>query len=306
MSSLRLTFLGTSAAAPTAHRNLSGLYLRREGKSFLFDCGEGTQRQMIRFGTGFALDGVFFTHFHADHYLGIIGFVRTLGMLGRTEPLVLYGPPPAATFLMKVIRLGAEDTTLPVEVVEVTPGVVYRGPGFRIEAYATDHRIASIGYVLVEDDRPGRFDLDAARALGVPEGPLFGRLQRGEAITLPGGRSITPEQVVGASRAGRRVVISGDTRPCEGTVIAAQGADLVIHEATFGDAEQARAIETRHSTAREAARIARDSGARRLILTHLSTRYDRDPEVLLGQAQQEFAQAEVAEDGWSFELPQRD
>jgi ribonuclease Z len=306
MSILRLTFLGTSAAAPTAYRNLSGLFLKREGDAFLFDCGEGTQRQMIRFGTGFSLRAVFFTHFHADHYLGIIGFVRTLGMLGRTEPLFLYGPRPAASFLPKVLRLGAEDADMPVQVIEVEPGVAFQGDGFRIEAFQTDHRVPSLGYVLIEENRPGRFDVQAARGMGIPSGPLFGRLQRGETITLPDGRTISHEEVVGPPRPGRRIVISGDTRPCDGTLIAAQSADLVIHEATFGDFEQSRAIETRHSTAREAARVAKDAGARRLVLTHLSTRYDREPGTLLSQAKDVFHPVEVAEDGSVIDVPQHD
>jgi ribonuclease Z len=307
MSSLRLTFLGTSAAAPTAHRNLSGLFVKREGQCFLFDCGEGTQRQMIRFGTGFSLDGVFFTHFHADHYLGIIGFLRTLGMLGRTEKLLLCGPRPAATFLPKVIRLGVDDAPLPVEIVEVEPGaVVYRGDGYRIEAFATDHRIPSVGYALIEDVRPGRFDVGAARAAGIAEGPLFGKLQRGESIYLPNGRLVTPEEVLGPPRSGRRVVISGDTRPCDGTIEISAGADVLVHEATFGDAEQARARETRHATAREAAIVAREAGAKRLVLTHLSTRYDREPGILLGEAREELANGkavDVAEDGWVIDVP---
>ena len=310
MSSLRLTFLGTSAAAPTAHRNLSGLFVKREGQSFLFDCGEGTQRQMIRYGTGFALDAVFFTHFHADHYLGIIGFLRTLGMLGRTEPLALVGPRTAVTFLPKVIRLGAEEIRLPVTIAEAEPGdVVFRGDGYRVEAFETDHRIASVGYALIEDPRPGRFDPAAARTAGVPEGPLFGKLQRGEVVRLPDGRTIAPREVMGPARPGRRIVVSGDTRPCEGTTRAAEGADVLVHESTFGDHEQARARETRHATAREAAIVARDAGVRRLVLTHLSTRYDRDPDILLGQAQEELTDRTpvvVAEDGDGIDLPLHD
>lgn len=310
MSILQLVFLGTSAAAPTAHRNLSGLFLKREGQGFLFDCGEGTQRQMIRYGTGFSLDAVFFTHFHADHYLGIIGFVRTLGMLGRTTPLVMYGPKPAATFLPKVIRLGVDEVTLPIEIVEVEPGQeVLRGDGYRVQAFQTDHRIPSIGYALVEDPRPGRFDIGKARALGIPEGPLFGKLQRGETIVLPDGRSIASSEVVDAPRSGRRIVVSGDTRPCDGTIAAAETADVLIHEATFGDLEQARARETRHSTAREAAIVARDAGAKRLVLTHLSTRYDREPHTLLQQAREETQRGtivDVADDGWVLDVPLHD
>ncbi|EYF08446.1 ribonuclease Z [Chondromyces apiculatus] len=301
--SLRLTFLGTSAAAPTARRNLSGLFVRREGASMLFDCGEGTQRQMIRYGTGFALDAVFFTHFHADHYLGIIGFLRTLSMMGRTEPLRLYGPPPAASFLPQVIHLGVEELGLAVEVVEISSGTAFAGDGYRVEAFPTDHRVRSIGYALVEDPRPGHFDVNAARAQGVPQGPLFGKLQRGDAVTLADGRVVHPAQVVGPARAGRRVVISGDTRPCGATIAAAQGADLLVHEATFGDAEQERAEYTKHTTAREAARVAREAGVGRLMLTHLSTRYDHEPEVLLRQAREEIDACEVAEDGLVVDLP---
>lgn len=307
MSALQIVFLGTSAAAPTAYRNLSGLFVKREGQGFLFDCGEGTQRQMIRFGTGFSLDAVFFTHFHADHYLGIIGFVRTLSMLGRTTPLVMYGPKPAATFLPKVIRLGVEDVALPIEIVEVEPGQrILQGNGFHVEAFATDHRIPSIGYALVEDMRPGRFDITKARSLGIPEGPLFGKLQRGEAIVLPDGRAIASADVVDAPRFGRKIVISGDTRPCDGTLAASENADILIHEATFGDLEQARARETRHSTAREAALIARDARVKRLVLTHLSTRYDREAHTLLHQAREETKNGtivEVADDGLLLDVP---
>lgn len=307
MASLRITFLGTSAAAPTAYRNLSGLFIKREGHCFLFDCGEGTQRQMIRFGTGFSLNAVFFTHFHADHYLGIIGFLRTLGMLGRTEPLVLYGPRPAATFLPQVIRLGADEIRLPVEIVEVEPGMVaFRGQGFRIEAFRTDHRIPSIGYALIEDPRPGRFDVARAKERGVPDGPFFGKLQRGETISLRDGRIVTPADVLGPARKGRKIVISGDTRPCEGTTEAAENADLLIHESTFGDQEQERAVHTRHATAREAAFVAKEAGAHRLILTHLSTRYDREPEILLAQAKEERGPGklvEIADDGLHIDVP---
>lgn len=310
MSALHLVFLGTSAAAPTAHRNLSGLFLKREGQAFLFDCGEGTQRQMIRYGTGFSLDAVFFTHFHADHYLGIIGFVRTLGMLGRTTPLVMYGPKPAATFLPKVIKLGVDEVTLPIEIVEVEPGqVVLRGHGYRVEAFQTDHRIPSVGYALIEDARPGRFDITKAQAIGIPEGPLFGKLQRGETIRLPDGRVVSSGDVVGQSRTGRRIVVSGDTRPCDGTIAAAEGADVLVHEATFGDLEQLRARDTRHSTAREAAIVARDAGVKQLVMTHLSTRYDREPGTLLHQAREEVKPGtlvEVAEDGMLVEVPVHD
>ncbi|NOK36194.1 ribonuclease Z [Corallococcus exercitus] len=307
MSLLRLTFLGTSAAQPTLHRGLSGLAVKADADLLLFDCGEGSQRQMVRFGTGFTVDAAFFTHFHADHYLGIIGFLRTLGMTGRTDPMHLYGPPPARRLLHQAVHLGLESLAFPVEIHELKDGDVVRRNGYSVQAVGVDHRIHALGYVLAEDGRPGRFHLEKARELGVPEGPAFGKLQKGESVTLPDGRVVKPEDVLGESRAGRRLVISGDTRPCPALVQAAKDADLLVHESTFSDDEQARAVETRHSTAREAAQVARDAGAKRLILTHLSSRHDTDPGRLLTQAREAFkGPVEVAFDGLTVELPLRD
>ncbi|ADO75365.1 ribonuclease Z [Stigmatella aurantiaca] len=307
MSLLRLTFLGTSAAQPTLHRNLSGLAVKADADLLLFDCGEGSQRQMVRFGTGFTVEAVFFTHFHADHYLGIIGFLRTLGMMGREHPIQLYGPPPARRLLHQAVHLGVDTLSFPVEIHELKDGDRVRRSGYSVQAVGVDHRINALGYVMEEDGRPGRFHLEKARALGVPEGPYFGKLQRGEAVTLENGTTVRPEDVLGASRPGRKLVISGDTRPCTSLAQAAKDADLLVHESTFSDDEQERALETRHSTAREAARVARDAGARRLILTHLSSRHDTDPSKLLGQAREEYTgPVEVAHDGLTVELPLRD
>ncbi|AKQ69429.1 Ribonuclease Z [Myxococcus hansupus] len=307
MSLLKLTFLGTSAAQPTLHRNLSGLAVKAHADLLLFDCGEGSQRQMVRYGTGFTVDAVFFTHFHADHYLGIIGFLRTLGMTGRSEPMRLYGPPSAKRVLQQAVYLGVESMSFPVEIHELKDGDVVRRNGYTIHAIAADHRINALAYALVEDERPGRFNLEVARSLGVPEGPSFGKLQRGEAVTLEDGRTVKPEDVLGAARPGRRLVISGDTRPCPAVVKASRDADLLVHESTFSDDEQERAKETHHSTAREAARVAREAGARRLVLTHLSSRHDTDPSKLLAQAREEYeGPVEVAFDGLTVELPLRD
>lgn len=307
MSLLRLTFLGTSAAQPTLHRNLSGLAVKAHADLLLFDCGEGSQRQMVRYGTGFTVDAVFFTHFHADHYLGIIGFLRTLGMTGRSEPIHLYGPPSARRLLHQAVHLGVESLSFPVEIHELKDGDVVPRKGYAVHAVGVDHRINALGYALVEDERPGRFNLETARALGVPEGPSFGKLQRGEPVTLADGRTVKPEDVLGAPRPGRKLVISGDTRPCPALVKASRDADLLVHESTFSDDEQERAVETRHSTAREAARVAKEAGARRLVLTHLSSRHDTDPSKLLTQAREEYqGPVEVAFDGFTVELPLRD
>jgi len=307
MSLLKLTFLGTSAAQPTLHRNLSGLAVKADTDLLLFDCGEGSQRQMVRFGTGFTVDAVFFTHFHADHYLGIIGFLRTLGMMGREHAIHLYGPPPARRLLHQAVHLGVEAMSFPIEIHEVKDGDVIRRDGYALHVVGVDHRINALAYALVEDGRPGRFNVEKARELGVPPGPSFGKLQKGEAVTLEDGRTVTPADVLGPPRPGRRVVISGDTRPCAAVVNASKDADLLIHESTFSDDEQERAQETHHSTAREAARVAREAGARRLILTHLSSRHDTDPAKLLTQAREEYkGPLEVAYDGLTLELPLRD
>ena len=299
---LRLTFLGTSAAQPTTRRNLSALAVRRERELFLVDCGEGTQRQMIRFGTGFDVAAIFFTHFHADHYLGAIGFLRTLSMAGREAPLDVYGPPPAKRLLDVMLFTGAERLAFEVRIHEVSPGAEIRRDGCRMIAFETDHRIPSCGWALVEDERPGVFHPERAQTLGVPMGPLWGALQRGREVTVDG-RVIRPLDVVEAPRRGRRVVVTGDTRPCRGTVEAARGADVLVHDSTFSDAEQDRAEETYHSTAREAARVAREAGALRLVLTHLSTRYDRDFAPLVEQARAEFGgDLDVAADGMELEV----
>ncbi|HEX9307889.1 MAG TPA: ribonuclease Z [Anaeromyxobacter sp.] len=301
---LRLTFLGTSAAQPTIQRNLTALAVRRERELFLVDCGEGTQRQMIRYGTGFDVDAIFFTHFHADHYLGAIGFLRTLSMLGREPPLDVYGPRPARRLLDVMLFTGTEKLAFDVRIHEVAPGDVVRRDGCGMAAFETDHRTPSVGWALVEDERPGRFHPEKAERLGVPKGPFFGALQHGREVVLEGGRVVRPDEVVEEPRRGRRVVVSGDTRPCRGTIEAARGADLLVHDSTFGDAEQARAEETMHSTAREAARVAREAQAARLVLTHLSTRYDRQFAPLVEQARAEYAGAlDVAADGMVIEVP---
>jgi ribonuclease Z len=307
LSLLRLTFLGTSAAQPTVERNLSGLALKADAELVLFDCGEGSQRQMARFGTGYDLDAVFFTHFHADHYLGIIGLLRTLGMGGRERELVLHGPAPAARLLDQAIHLGLETLGFPVRIAELVAGDDVRRPGYTVRTVAADHRTPAVGYVIEEDQRPGRFDLTHATALGVPAGPAFGQLQRGETITLPDGRTVAPADVLGPPRPGRRIAISGDTRPTAALASAARAVDLLIHEATFCDVDQARAIETRHSTAREAAAVATAAGARSLVLTHISTRYDHEPERLHAEASTAFAgPITVAHDGLTLELPPRE
>jgi ribonuclease Z len=277
--------------------------LTRGGEALLFECGEGTQRQMLRYGATFAFDEIFFTHFHADHFLGVIGLVRTLGLQGRSEPLRLFGPRGAKRILAQALAVGVERQAFEVEVVELEPDQVLVREGYDLRVFGVEHGGAAVGYALVEHARLGRFNPERARELGVPEGPLWGHLQRGQTVRLEDGTEVSPETIVGPPRPGRTVVYSGDTRPCEATVEAARAADLLVHEATFGEEELERAKETAHATAREAAEVARAAGARRLVLTHLSARYSRDPSPLLEEARAIFPAVAVAKDGLEIDVP---
>ncbi|MGH7529567.1 MAG: ribonuclease Z [Gemmatimonadales bacterium] len=309
---LTVTFLGTSAARPTVERNVSGLALQREGETMLFECGEGTQRQMMRYGVSFALSEIFFTHFHADHFLGVIGLIRTLGLQGRPDPLFLYGPKGATDILGTAMRLGVERVPFPVEITEVKNGDTIRAGGkgtrngYDICAFATQHgRGLSVGYAIKEHVRRGRFDVDKATAAGIPEGPLWGKLAKGESIEH-NGRTLTADGFVGPARPGRLVVFTGDTRPCDSVVDAAQGADLLIHEATFGEEERDRARDTGHSTAREAAQVAMAAKAKRLVLSHVSARYSISADDLVKEAREVFPNTSVAKDGMEIEVPYTD
>jgi ribonuclease Z len=302
--SLSLVLLGTSASRPTVERNVSSVALVREGETMLFDCGEGTQRQMMRYGVSFSVRDIFFTHFHADHVIGVIGLMRTMALQGRTDPLRLWGPKGAARHLKRAEQFGVDRITFPVEISELDSGEKVERGDFTIVPFAVEHGPGpAMGYALVENDRKGRFDPAHARELGIPEGPLWGRIHRGEPVTLADGRVIEPSELVGPPRSGRTVVITGDTRPCDSTIAAARGADLLLHEATFGDEEAERAVETGHSTAREAAIIARTAGCRRLLLSHFSARYSRDAAELEAQARSEFADVTIGKDGMEIEVP---
>ena len=302
---IRVTFLGTAASRPTVGRNVSALAIAREGEQLMFDCGEGTQRQMMRYGTGFALHDIFFTHMHADHFLGVIGLLRTMGLQGREEPMRLWCPDGGKSILHEAVHLGVERVPFEIEIREVEAGEHVKRSGYDIVAFRTNHGIRSVGFALVEHERLGRFNIDSARALGIPEGPLFGKLHRGETIEFDG-RVVRPEDVVGQKRPGRRIVYTGDTRPCQGTLEIAQQADLLIHDATFGEEEEERARDTGHSTAREAADIARRAGVLRLALTHISSRYAEDPRGLEKEARVLYPQAFVAHDGMQLDIPFRD
>jgi ribonuclease Z len=303
---LSLTFLGTGASIPTLDRNVAGLAVQREGEVLLFDCGEGNQRQMMRYGVGFTFKEIFFTHYHADHMLGVTGLLRTMGLQDRTTPVRLYGPKGAQRILGVAVSLGIERNRFPIEIIELKPGDRLARDEYDIAVFETEHRADTVGYALVEHDRLGRFNPDRARELGIPEGPLWGQLHQGKTITLEDGRTVRPADLVGGPRPGRTLVYSGDTRPHLPVIEAARGADLLVHEATFGGDEQERAKETGHSTAAEAARVALEAGARRLVLTHISSRYNRDASELLAEARAVFPETIIARDGLTLDVPYAD
>lgn len=270
---LDIVFLGTAGSMPTAQRAPAALLVRRGGDKLLFDCAEGTQRQLLRSSVGLLeLEEVFVTHFHADHVLGLPGMFKTFSLRGRELPLTLYGPRGLADLLGSLKRVVGK-LTYDLKLVELEPGDVLERDGYRLATFGVAHGVSALGWSLIEATRPGRFDVDRADALGVPSGPERGALQRGEPVALADGRTAKPEDVLGPPRPGRKLVVTGDTGPSEEIVEAAWGADVLVTEATFADEERERAAETRHQTATQAAELARRADVGLLALTHLSNRY---------------------------------
>jgi len=302
---LRVTFLGTAGAVPTTERTPSGVFLNREGDCFLLDAGEGTQRQMMRFGTGFSVSDIFLTHLHGDHVYGLPGLLETLDFNDREAPLTIHTPRRTREDVTALLTACGGSPSFPVHVAEVAPDeTALEAEDYEIRAFATDHRTVSVGYALIEDDRKGRFDRERAEALGVPVGPKFSRLHEGDPVELEDGTVIDPDQVVGPPRPGRRVVYTGDTRPAASVIEAAADADLLIHDATFGSDHADRARDTSHATAREAGEVANEAGVTRLVLTHVSSRYAGDASALAREANEAFdGEASVAYDGLEIEVP---
>jgi len=303
--SLRVTFLGTGGAVPTTERAPSALFVNREGDRLLFDCGEGTQRGMMRFGTGFGIDHLFVSHLHGDHVLGIPGLVQTLGFNDREEPLTIHCPPGTHEDLHDLVHAVGHDPSFQVRIEAVAPGeTALAADDYEIRAFETTHRTRSQGYALVEDDRPGRFDRPKAESLGVPVGPKFGRLHSGESVEAEDGTVVEPEQVVGPPRPGRTLVYTADTRPRERTVEVAENADLLVHDATFADDMADRARDTAHSTGREAGGVAARAGAKQLALIHVSSRYAGDASPILRDAREAFdGTCLLPDDGDRIEVP---
>ena len=302
--SLSVIFLGTSGSTPTPQRSLPAIAIRRKGEIILFDCGEGVQRQMIMAKLSFHRKmKIFITHMHGDHVLGLPGLIQTMSLFDRQRKLEVYGPKGLKEFIDVIQKTVQYTLTFPIEIHEIAKaGTICEENEYTVFAVEVDHVIPSFAFALIEKPRPGKFYPEKAKKLGIPEGPLWSRLQRGYSVTLPDGRTIRPSEVVGPPRPGRKIVYSGDTRPCMNLVRLAENADLLIHDATLDDELAEKAYEDGHSTPSQAAEIARKAGVDRLVLTHISARY-KSAEKLLEQAKKVFPNVFVAEDFMKIEIP---
>jgi len=305
---MEVTFLGTSGAIPTIQRNPSAIMVHREGDQLLFDVGEGTQRQMIQFSTGFDISMIFFTHLHGDHVLGLPGLLQTLNFNERTSPLHIYTPAGTTDNIENLLKATGTTPEYRTQIHDASPGqTVVEAEEYSVHCFETDHQTQSVGYALVEDQRKGRFNRKRAEELGVPVGPKFQQLHEGSSVELEGGTVVYSEEVVGESRPGRRIVYTGDTRPTDSVVSAASNADLLIHESMFSEEHSDRAQYTAHSTAQQAANIARRADVKRLALTHISSRYAHDVTPLKAEAAEIFGEgAFIPEDGDSIRIPYPD
>jgi len=292
-----LLFLGTAGSVPSARRGLPAMLISRGGERLLFDCGEGTQRQLLRSVGLVDLDCVFITHFHADHWLGLPGMLKSFALRDRSRPLSVFGPPGLVELMSSMRVIYGRRLPYKLMFVELEPWEEVERDGYRIATVPVNHGGRSaVGYALLEDERPGEFDPRAAERLGIAPGPAFGQLQRGETV---GG--VAPEQVMGPPRAGRKIVISGDTAPHQALAVAAHGADVLVHEATFAEEDRDRARETFHSTARQAAELAGEAEVKLLVLTHVSSRYAGGE--IRDQARAVFAATELPRDFDTVEVP---
>jgi len=299
---VNIVFLGTSGAIPSVSRNLTSTALHYDSEVILFDCAEGTQRQFMMSSLSFMkVDKIFITHFHGDHFLGLPGLLQSMSFMGRETPLSIFGPEGMIKIVNDMVSMGYFARGFDIQVGEMKGGDTLDFPQYTVRAVAVEHLVPALGYVLEEGDRPGRFNVERAIELGIPQGPLYRRLQAGEDVEFEG-MAFTSEMVMGPPRRGRKVVISGDTAPCSNLVEASRGADVLIHESTYASDMEEKAIEYGHSTAGGAATVAMEAGVGILYLTHLSNRYE-ESSVMEREAQEIFPNTTVAEDLMSVEVP---
>jgi ribonuclease Z len=302
---LRITFLGTSGAIPTTERSSSGILVNIHGDKFLFDAGEGIQRQMMHYGTGFGIQDIFLTHIHGDHIFGLLGLIQTMDFNGREDSLFIHTPLGTKNYLDNLVALCGTGLGYLVITSETHPNTtVKKTPDYEIKTFKTDHKTSSTGYALIETQRKGRFFREKAEELGVPVGKDFSILHEGNSITLKDGTIVSPEQVIGPPRPGRKIAYTGDTRPTKTTIEAVSGFDLLIHDSTFTEEYKQRAELTGHSTALEAADLATEADISHLVLTHISSRFSGNPKLLLNEAKNRFkGELTLAHDGLEIDIP---
>jgi ribonuclease Z len=309
---VQITFLGTSSGVPTRSRNVSSVALRlpQRAELWLFDCGEGTQHQIIRSDLKISqLSRIFITHMHGDHIFGLMGLLATCGLAGNPTQINIYGPPKLDEYLRACSRYSHTHLSYPINVHAVEPGVIYEDEEYIVSCGRLEHRITDFGYRVAEKDRTGRFDIEKAKALSIPPGRVYGQLKRGETVTLLDGRQINGAELCGPTEVGRKVVYCTDTVYCDGAVELAQDADVLIHEATFAHEDADLAFQRFHSTSTMAAQVALTANVKRLIMTHFSPRYapgnNLELKDLLGEARAIFPNTEIAYDFLSYEVPRR-
>ncbi|MBC7972067.1 MAG: ribonuclease Z [Verrucomicrobia bacterium] len=309
---MQITFLGTSSGVPTRSRNVSSVALRlpQRAEFWLFDCGEGTQHQLLRSELKSSqLTRIFVTHMHGDHIFGLMGLLASCGLAGNVQRMDIYGPPDLDEYLKACRRYSQTHFSYPIKVHTVRPGVIYEDSEFTVSCDLLKHRVPAYGYRIAERDRPGHFDVKQAASLGIPSGPLYGKLKRGEVITLPDGRRINGADLCGQTEIGRKLAYCTDTVYCDTSVALAQDADVLIHEATFAHQDAELAYQRLHSTSTMAAQVALTAQVKRLIMTHFSPRYAPGNEIelkdLLAEARAIFPATEMASDFWTYEIPRR-
>lgn len=307
---MQITFLGTSSGVPTRSRNVSSIALRLPQKAelWLFDCGEGTQHQFLRSELKVSqLSRIFITHMHGDHIFGLMGLLATCGLAGNPSRIDIYGPPELEDYLKSCTRYSQTHFSYPVKVHPVKPGIIYEDDEYIVRSGPLKHRVPAFGYRIEEKDRPGRFDVEKAKALGIPPGPIYGKLKQGEIVTLPDGRKINGSALCGKTEVGRKLVYCTDTVFCEAAIELAQYADVLIHESTFSHLDADMAFQRLHSTSTMAAQVALSAQVKTLLMTHFSPRYapgnDIVLEDLLKEARSIFPNTKMAYDFMSYEIP---
>lgn len=304
-----ITFLGTSSGVPTKARNVSSVALRlpQRAEIWLFDCGEGTQHQLLHSDLKTSqIRRIFITHLHGDHIFGLMGLLASCGLAGNVEVIDIYAPVGLEAYLEACQKYSYTHFSYPININMSQTGILYEDDEFIVSCLPLKHRVTTFGYRITEKDRPGTFDIDKAKALNIPPGPIYGQLKQGKTVTLEDGRVINGQEFCGEKEIGRKVVYCTDTVFCESAIDLAQNADVLIHEATFAHQDAQMAFDRLHSTSTMAAQVALAAQVKQLILTHFSPRYAPGNPIqlnnLLEEAKAIFPRTKLAKDFWTYSV----